>query len=150
MLGNFRNRWRMVALAAALLAGCADAVGGCTVPSASLLDFGTIDAASSPDQSTNSGSSFWVNCTSDVKTMPKLYSGSARAMTFGAYTLPFRLSLVSPGAADLPTSPPGMPLAIAHYNINEVIPLYSKILASDFRTLPAGVYATAITLTLEY
>jgi len=150
MLVHSMNGWRTVPVTALFLVSLhAHAAGTCTVAASPTISFGAIDVTLS-DQSSNSGSSFWVNCTSEVTAMPGLYSSSARTMTSGSYSLPFSLSLVAPGSADLPASPPGASVALARYNSNETVTLYAKILASDFRTLPAGVYATAITLTLEY
>ena len=127
------------------------AVPTCTVASGATLSFGAIVAlASTSDVTTNSGSSFWVNCTSDVAAAPALYSATARSLQSGANTLPFALSGVSPGGSDLPTAFPGMTLGIARNGSNQTVTLYGKVLAADFKALPSGTYTRVISLTVEY
>ena len=127
------------------------AVPTCTVASSATLAFGPVVAlASAGDVTTNTGSTFWINCSSDVTTTPALYSASPRTLVSGANTLPFRLSGISAAGSDLPASPSGTPLAVVRNGINQTVPLYGKILAADFKALPSGVYVGTITLTLEY
>ena len=71
-----------------LLAACACAnalaVPTCTIASGATLSFGSVVAlASTGDVTTNSGSSLWVNCTSDVSTTPALYSSTTRTLVSG-------------------------------------------------------------------
>jgi spore coat protein U-like protein len=142
------------ALLVALLAAAAlpaRAVPTCTVSSDARLAFGTVVAlASTGDRSTNTGSSFWVNCSAEVTAAPSLHSSSTRTMVSGGNGLPFSLSLVAPGGADLPTSSPGASLSITRNGTNQTVTLYGKILASAFRSLPAGTYSTVVSVTIVY
>lgn len=127
------------------------AVPTCTVASGSTLSFGAVVAlASTGNVNTNSGTSFWVNCTADVTATPALYSGSTRALVSGGHSLPFALSAASAGGTDLPTASPGTSLGIAKNGANQTVPLYGRITASNFKSLPSGFYSTSITLTVEY
>jgi len=127
------------------------AVPTCTVASSPSLSFGSVPAlASTGDVTTNTGSSFWINCTSDVVGTPGLYSAGARTLVSGSAALPFHLSPVSPGGPDLPSAPGGTPVAINKNGTNENVPLYGKILAADFKALPSGVYVATVTLTIAY
>lgn len=142
-------------IAAALLslmgASTAFAVPTCTVASAGTLSFGAVAAlASSPDVTTNSGSSFWVNCTADVLSTPAIYSNSSRVMVSGGNNLPFSLSAESPGGLGLRTNSPGSALGITKDGTNETVTLYGKVLVADFKSLPSGVYTAVIVVTVEY
>ena len=123
----------------------------CTIASAAMLSFGAVVAlASTGDVTTNSGSSFWVNCTSDVVAAPALYSATPRTLQSGGSSLPFTLSIVSPGGVELPTASPGAQLGLTRNGSNQNVTLYGKILAANFRSLPPGTFSRSITLTLEY
>jgi hypothetical protein len=123
----------------------------CTIATGAYLSFGPVVAlASTGNVSTNSGGSFWVNCTSDVTVAPSLYSATPRTMTSGGHSLAFALSAVAPGGAELPTASPGAPLGITRNGSNQTVTLHGRIDASHFRSLPAGAYARSIALTLEY
>jgi spore coat protein U-like protein len=140
-------------LASMVAAACthALAVPTCTVATGATLSFGAVVAlASTGDVTTNSGGSFWVNCTSDVIAAPSLYSATPRALTSGGNSLAFALSAVAPGGAELPTASPGAPLGITRNGTNQTVTLYGRIYSSNFRSLPAGAYASSIALTLEY
>jgi spore coat protein U-like protein len=127
------------------------AVPTCTVATSATLSFGAIVAlASTGDVTTNSGSSFWVNCTTDVATAPSLYSTTARILASGGNSLAFALSAVTPGGAELPTSSPGTPLEFTRDGTNQTVTLHGRIHSGSFSALPAGAYATSIALTLEY
>jgi spore coat protein U-like protein len=137
-----------------LLAGAglsAHAIPTCTIASGATLSFGAIVAlASTGDVTTNSGSSFWVNCTSDVAAVPALYSATPRTLLSGGNSLPFALSIVSPGGVELPTASPGAQLGFARNGSNQMVTLYGKVLAANFQSLPPGMYSRSITLNLEY
>ncbi len=121
------------------------------VASGGQLSFGTVVAlASSPDVISDTGGSFWVNCNAEVTSAPQLYSDSGRAMAAAGRSLPFTLSLASPGGSQLPTAAPGTSLGISRNGTNQTVVLYGKIRSVDFRALPAGVYSTSVTLTIEY
>ena len=140
-------------LAPMVAAACthALAVPTCTVAAGATLSFGAIVAlASTGDVTTNSGSSLWVNCTSDVATAPTLYSATPRTLTSGGNSLPFALSAVSAGGAELPTASPGAPLGFTRNGTNQTVTLHGRVYSSNFRSLPAGAYARSIALTLEY
>lgn len=140
-------------LASMLATACthALAVPTCTVATGATLSFGAIVAlASTGDVTTNSGSSFWVNCTSDVLAAPTLHSATERTLTSGGNSLPFGLSAVTPGGTEMPTASPGAPLGITRNGTNQTVTLHGRVLSSYFRSLPAGAYARSIALTLEY
>jgi spore coat protein U-like protein len=144
---------RRLLLAAALICSGTIALGVpmCTVASGATLSFGTIPAlASTGAVTTNSGSSFWVNCTSDVTTTPTIYSSTARTLQSGGNSLPFSLSGASPGGTELPTAYPGMPLAITKNGSNQTVTLYGKVYPADFKALPSGYYSGVVSLTVEY
>jgi spore coat protein U-like protein len=133
------------------LAGAASAVPQCMVGSGAQLAFGTVVAlASSPDATSDTGAGFWVNCNAEVTSAPLLYSGSSRTMSSAVGNLPFTLSLVTPGGLQLPIASPGTALGIFRNGTNQTVTLYGKIRSVDFRALPAGIYSTTVTLTLEY
>jgi spore coat protein U-like protein len=123
----------------------------CSVATGAQLVFGTVVALErTGDQTTDSASSFWINCNSEVTAAPQLYSPGPRVMQSGAQRLPFKLSLVSPNAGDLPTGSPGTALSFPRNGANQTVTLYGKILASDFKALPGGFYSSSISLTIEY
>lgn len=154
MAGRRRRGSRIAWLSSILASGACmpvQAVPTCTIASGAMLSFGAVVAlASTGDVTTNSGSSFWVNCTSDVAAAPALYSATPRTLLSGANSLPFALSIVSPGGVELPTASPGTQLSLARNGSNQVVTLYGKILAIHFQSLPPGMYSRSITLTLEY
>src|ERR1700719_1529462 len=131
--------------------GAVRAVPTCTVASGAMLSFGAVVAlASTGDVTTNSGSSFWVNCTSDVAAAPAVYSATPRTLLSGGNSLPFALSIVSPGGVELPTASPGAQLGLTRNGSNQMVTLYGNILAPNFQSLSPGMYSRYITLTLEY
>ncbi|MES2941086.1 MAG: spore coat protein U domain-containing protein [Pseudomonadota bacterium] len=133
------------------VAGAASAAPQCMVGSGAQLAFGTVVAlASSPDATSDTGAGFWVNCNAEVASAPLLYSDTSRTMGSAGGNLPFTLSLAAPGGLQLPTASPGTALAIVRNGTNQTVTLYGKIRSVDFRALPAGVYSTTVTLTLEY
>jgi len=154
MAGGRRRGSRMAWLSLMLAAGACmpvQAVPTCTIASGAMLSFGAVVAlASTGDVTTNSGSSFWVNCTSDVAAAPALYSATPRTLLSGGSSLPFALSIVSPGGVELPTASPGTLLGLTRNGSNQMVTLYGKILATNFQSLSPGMYSRSITLTLEY
>ena len=150
-----RRRGSPIAHFCSLLAAGAcmsvQAVPTCTIASGAMLSFGAVVAlANTGDVTTNSGSSFWVNCTSDVAAAPTVYSATPRTLLSGGNSLPFALSMVSPGGTELPTASPGTQLGIARNGSNQMVTLYGKILATHFQSLSPGMYSTSIMLTIEY
>ena len=154
MAGGWRCGSRIAWLSSILAAGACmpvHAVPTCTIASGAMLSFGAVVAlASTGDVSTNSGSSFWVNCTSDVAAAPALYSATPRTLLSGGNSMPFALSIVSPGGVELPTASPGTLLGLTRNGSNQMVTLYGKILATNFQSLSPGMYSRSITLTLEY
>jgi spore coat protein U-like protein len=154
MGGGRRRRSRIAWLSLMLVAGACmsvQAVPTCTIASGAMLSFGAVVAlASTGDVTTNSGSSFWVNCTSDVAAAPALYSATPRTLLSGGDSLPFALSIVSPGGVELPTASPGAQLGLTRNGSNQMVTLYGNILATNFQSLSPGMYSRSITLTLEY
>jgi len=141
----------LLALLAAGVGTHALAVPTCTIAAGATLSFGAVVAlASTGDVTTNTGSSLWVNCTSDVVTTPRLYSPTARTLVSGNNTLEFSLSASSPGGIELATSSPGTALEFAKNGSNQTVVLYGKLFAANFRALPSGLYSRVISLTVEY
>ncbi len=142
---------RLLPVLFAYASGQAWAVPTCTVAPSATLSFGSIVAlASTGNISTNSGSSLWVNCTSDVATSPSLYSATARTLVSGANSLAFELSASSPGGVELATALPGTQLGIVRNGTNQTVTLYGRIVASNFKSLRSGLYTRVITLTVVY
>jgi spore coat protein U-like protein len=143
---------RLLGLVAAMLATRqATAVPTCTIASGAVLPFGrVVPLASTGDIDTNSGSSFWINCTADVTSAPAIYSGTSRVMAFGENSLPFQLGAQHAGGPELPSTSPGTPLDITPNGSNQTVPLYGRILAADFKRLPAGAYSQVLSVTVEY
>jgi hypothetical protein len=79
-----------------------------------------------------------------------MHSSTPRTLISGAHSLPFALSAVTPGGAELPATSPGAALGFARNGTNQTITLHGRIGASNFRSLPAGAYTRQIALTLEY
>jgi spore coat protein U-like protein len=79
------RRWLCLLLLAAT-SNAALAVPTCTIATGATLSFGGVVAlASTPDQTTNSGTTFWVECSADVTIAPTLYSSTtSRVMLNGA------------------------------------------------------------------
>ena len=124
----------------------------CTIATGATLSFGSVVAlASTPDQTTNSGTSFWVNCSEDVTTAPTLYSSTTpRTLQSSVYSIPLALSTHSPGGPELPFAAPGMPLSLLRNGTAETVVLYAKIQSTHFRSLPSGSYTAVLSLTVEY
>jgi hypothetical protein len=151
-----RLTWRTVrirALGAAMAFSAAGALAqSCTVAPGATLAFPTIAAlASTHNQTTDTGQSFKLACDSSVAGILRLSSDTPRAMNYGAYSLPFNLSLSS-GAAnnDLSTFSPGTQFTVARDGQPQTVVLYAKIFARDFKALPAGRYSASIMLTVDY
>lgn len=124
----------------------------CTISSGATLSFGSVVAlASTPDQTTNSGTSFWVNCSSEVTSAPSLYSSTTpRALVYGADSIPLALSTHSPGGPELPSASPGIPLDLMLDGNAQTVVLYAKVQSIHFRNLQSGSYGATLSLTLEY
>lgn len=123
----------------------------CTVATSATLSFGVVIAlASSADVTSNTGSSFWINCTSDVLAAPLLYSGTPRALVSNGHSLAFGLSTVAPGGPELPTTSPGTALGVPHNGNNQTVTLHGRLESRHFKSLPAGAYARSVALTVEY
>jgi len=152
--GERRRGSRIAWLSLLLVAGACmsvQAVPTCTIASSAVLSFGAVVVlASTGDVTTNSGSSFWVNCNSDVAASPALYSSTPRTLLSGGNSLLFALSIVSPGGVELPTTSPGAQLGLIRNGSNQMVTLHGKILAANFQSLAPGMYSRSITLTLEY
>ena len=121
----------------------------CAVSGSATIAFGAFEAlASSGNQSANSGSTFVVKCTPNEK--PALYSTTPRTLVSGTSSLPFSLSIVSPGGPELPTMSPGAPMSFLQDNKDQVFVIHGLVRSADFRGLPSGTYSRVVTLTLEY
>lgn len=128
------------------------AIPTCTIATGATLPFGSVVAlASTPDQTTNSGTSFWVNCSEDVTAAPSLYSSTTpRSLVSGANSIPLALSTQAPGGPELPFASPGVPLNLISNGSAETVVLYAKIRSIHFRSLPSGSYTATLALTVEY
>jgi spore coat protein U-like protein len=149
------RRWtvRVLALGAALAIASPGARSqSCTVAQGGVLAFpGVVALASSGNQTTDSGQSFKVSCDSSVVGILRLYSATPRIMSNGGYSLPFNLSMLNGASSnDLSMVAPGTEVNIPRDGQAQTVTLYAKIFAQNFRSLPAGLYSTSITLTLEY
>lgn len=124
----------------------------CEVSASGLIDFGSIVAlASTGNQNAANTTGFNVACSSDLS--PKIYSTSTRAMVNGSNSLPFELCLgasctgsnslaTTQGAADT--------LSITQNGSLQAVPLSAKILAADFKALPALTYLSTVTINVDY
>lgn len=130
----------------------ASALPTCTIATGATLSFGNVVAlASTPDQTTNSGSSFWVECSADVASTPSLYSSTTpRMLVSGSNSIPLALSTEFSGGPELPFASPGMPLNLLMNGNAQTVVLYARVQSIHFRALPSGVYAATLSLTLEY
>lgn len=124
----------------------------CEVSASGTIDFNSVIAlASSGDKSANNTSGFTVACSSDLS--PKIYSTTARAMSDGTHSLPFQLCLGGScsGSNDLATAQTGAnSLSLTQNGSMQAVALSAKILAADFKALPAGSYTKAVTISVDY
>lgn len=148
-----RPTLRLQAFGAAIALASSGALAqSCTVASGATLAFpGIVALASTGNQTTDTGQSLQVACDSSVTGTLRLYSGTPRVMSNGSHSLPFNLSLSSGAAANnLATISPGTPFNITRDGQLQTVTLYAKIFVQDFKALPAGLYSTSMTLTVEY
>ncbi|MFC5499315.1 spore coat protein U domain-containing protein [Caenimonas terrae] len=151
------------AMGGASLAHAATTVGGDMIVSATLtsacevsasggIAFGSVTAlASTGDKAASNATGFTVACSSDMS--PKIYSTTTRAMLNGANSLPFELCLGAScsGSNDVPlTQGTAAALSITKDGSMQAVPLSAKILAADFKALPAGAYAQTVTINVDY
>lgn len=151
--GNARGlRHVLAVLCLASIGNSALALPTCTIATGATLSFGSVVAlASNPDQTTNSGTSFWVDCSADVQSAPALYSSTTpRVLLSGVYGIPLALSTEAPGGPELPFASPGMPLNVLRNGTAETVILYAKVQSIHFRSLPSGSYTAVLSLTVEY
>jgi spore coat protein U-like protein len=140
-------------LAVALLLACGAALAqSCTVASGGMLAFlGVVALDTTADQDTDSGQSFRIACDSAVAATLRVYSATPHVLRSGGHALPFNLSLNSgAGSDDFPAGSPGAQIALARNGKEQPVTLYARLFSRDFRSLPAGTYSAALTLTLEY
>jgi spore coat protein U-like protein len=130
----------------------ASAVPTCTIATGATLSFGQVVAlASTPDQTTNTGTSFWVECSADVTTTPSLYSStSPRALVSGANSIPLALSTAFPGGPELPFASPGTSLSLLLDGSAQTVVVHARVQSIHIRALPSGTYTATLSLTLEY
>jgi hypothetical protein len=107
--------------------------------------------ASTPDQTSNSGTTFWIECSADVAGPVTLYSATApRQLVSGSQSIPLALSAEFPGGPELPYSSPGTALALGRGGSAETVVLYGKVRSLHFSHLPSGNYVATLSLTVEY
>lgn len=130
----------------------ASLTSACEVAASGSIAFGSVVAlASTGDKSANNTSGFTVACSSDMS--PTIYSTTARAMANGGNSLPFALCLGSScsGANDLAaTQGAANALTITKDGSMQAVALSGKILAADFKALPAGAYSQTVTINVDY
>jgi hypothetical protein len=123
----------------------------CTVSAAAMTFSGFASLSSTADQTADTAGSLLIACTTG--TAPTIWSDSARVLTDGTNTITFNLSQTALAAAD------NLPVAslsaepISEYTSTGdpiAVPLYGKILATNFGGKPAGVYTAAITVSVDY
>jgi len=123
----------------------------CETNGASSIGFGNVVALlSTGDQMANSGSTFQVACSNSAA--PKLYATGTRAMVNGSDSLAFNLSLSSGADSDdLPTtSGSAQAITITQDGTKQVVALYAKTAAANFKGLPSGHYTGNVTVTVAY
>lgn len=124
----------------------------CTVSAASLTFDSVAALASSSDVTGDTAGSLLIACTTG--TSPTIWSDTARTLVGTGGSFAFNLSQTSGAAADdLPVTT-GAAEALAAYTAtgSEIaVPIYGKILASNFGSQPAAAdYTVAITLSINY
>lgn len=115
------------------------------------IDFSSVVAlASSGNQAANSGSGFQVACSTGLS--PTIYSTTTREMTDGTNNLPFNLCLAAcNGSNDLAATQEGADtLSITQNGSLQTVTLHGRILASNFKGLPAGTYSKSVTINVDY
>ena len=137
------------ATATGTMTASATLTNSCTVSASTLTFASTAALASSTDVTADTAGSLLVACTTG--TAPKLYSATPRTLENGAESFAFNLSLTS-GAAldDLPTAAPMSSNIAAPDGTAQAVPVYGKILASNFGSKLAGTYTRAVTLSVDY
>jgi spore coat protein U-like protein len=123
----------------------------CTVSAAAMTFPGFAALLSTADQTADTAGSLLVACTTGIA--PTVWSDTARILTSGVNTVAFNLSQTSGAAADdLPTASLSAELITGYTSTGAPIdvPLYGKILATNFGGKPAGAYTTNITVSVNY
>jgi hypothetical protein len=122
----------------------------CTVSEAAMSFTNSAALLSTADQTADTGTTLKVACTTGSS--PTIWSSSPRILESGTDSFAFNLSQESGAAVDdLPNDSPGQ--AIAGYvadGTEKVVPLYGKILASNFGDKPGKVYSANITVSVNY
>ncbi|MBA2673169.1 spore coat protein U domain-containing protein [Ramlibacter sp.] len=120
--------------------------------SGAAIDFGSVVAlASSGNKAANSGSGFQVACSTGLS--PTIYSATTREMDDGAtHTLAFNLCLSAcTGSNDLASAALSADtLSITQNGSLQTVALHGRILAANFKALPAGSYAKTVTVNVDY
>ena len=121
----------------------------CTLSSTSSMDFPSLSAGGGDVTATSSGVT--LLCTKG--TTPKIYSSSARIITNSTTTedIPFNLSLTSGASSDdLPTSAPSSSNLPTPTGTSMEIPIYGKILSTNYVGKTAGTYNGTVVLNVDY
>ncbi len=120
----------------------------CTVSAAPTISF--VFGAQDASATANTVSTFQVACSSDLT--PTIYASGTRAMTSGANTMPFNLSLTADAVADdLPTTSPGAALTLVQDGTLKDVPLYASVAPAAFRGLAGGSYTvTGLSVVVSY
>lgn len=127
-------------------------VTACQVSATSAIHFNSINALlSTGDKTANSGSSFQVACSAGASS-PTIFASGPRSMSNGTDSLPFNLSLTSgAGSDDLPTSSgTATTFTLTKDGTLYDVPIYGKVLATNFAGLSSGAYTTDVTVSVVY
>jgi spore coat protein U-like protein len=125
-----------------------DLTAGCKVVSGTIAFGSVLALGSTADQTANSGTTFKVACTTGIA--PSISTSATRVMTDGTRNLTFKLSRAALGADDFPvTATPGL-LGGTMDGTEKDVMVYAKILAADFKSLPASTLSAVMTVDVAY
>jgi len=142
----------VAATSASVLTVDATLTSACAVSSTAAISFASFSTLATADQTADSGSTFTVACSADMT--PLIFATGTRTIARAVSgSIPFNLSMTSGAAADdLPaTLALATGLSLVQDGTTKVVPLYARLLKTNFTTQPAGAYTTAgVTVSVSY
>jgi hypothetical protein len=141
----------MAATATGAMTTTATLEDSCTVSAATMTFPGFAALSSTSDQTTDTDGSLLVACTTG--TTPTIWSDTVRELSGAGGTIAFNLSQTAGAAADNLPIITGSAESITGYTATGApiaVPLYGKILASNFGGKAAGEYTANITVSVNY
>ena len=123
----------------------------CTVSAATMTFPGFAALSSTADQTADTAGSLLIACTTG--TTPTIWSDSTRELSGAGGTIAFNLSQTAGAAADNLPTVTGSAESIVGYTSTGAeiaVPLYGKILATNFGGKAAGAYTADITVSVNY